>query len=237
VAASVVAMKPETVTFGLGAAVLALGLIVLLFTFSQAIAIAQNPGAFLDSQLGEEAQVAGPEAAFRWESNNLAVDLTDASTAGDAPLVAWEYDFGDGGTSSQPSPSYVYAVQGEYVVTLTVRDANGKTSRALATIGVTDGVQQAGNSMPDFREAAGGLSVDLNRILLPIGLTILTFLMYFVLSYIGGVITKAGWNLIRPRPETIRVRIKPKHLEAEPVEPVATPPPSSGEGPPPPPSR
>src|SRR2546427_372653 len=27
-----------------------------------------------------------------------------------------------------------------------------------------------------------------------------------------GAVTRAGWNMIKPKPETIRVRLKPKHL-------------------------
>jgi len=36
--------------------------------------------------------------------------------------------------------------------------------------------------------------------------------MYVVLTMVGGAISRAGWNMIKPKPETIRVRLKPRDL-------------------------
>ncbi len=52
----------------------------------------------------------------------LAVTFTDLSTG--SP-VAWNWDFGDGNTSTFQNPSTFYSVSGSYTVTLTVTDING----------------------------------------------------------------------------------------------------------------
>jgi hypothetical protein len=42
----------------------------------------------------------------------------------------WHWDFGDGNTSNQQSPSYRYQNAGEWTVILTVEDSNGKSVRS-----------------------------------------------------------------------------------------------------------
>ena len=59
--------------------------------------------------------------------------------------------------------------------------------------------------------------------------------MLVIMWLVGASIMKAGWNLIRPRPETIRIRLKPKHLEAEPVYASPSASPDAGPMSPPPP--
>jgi len=42
--------------------------------------------------------------------------------------VSWAWDFGDGGTSTEQSPTHTYALSLFYLVTLTVTDDQGATS-------------------------------------------------------------------------------------------------------------
>jgi len=51
------------------------------------------------------------------------------SVIGDAPIVSWRWDFGDGNTSFQQNPTNVYTNPGTYTVYLEVTDANGCTHR------------------------------------------------------------------------------------------------------------
>lgn len=55
----------------------------------------------------------------------LPVSFTDQSQGGSSPITTWNWDFGDGGTSSQQNPSHTYALQGSFNVTLILNDANG----------------------------------------------------------------------------------------------------------------
>jgi RHS repeat-associated protein len=52
----------------------------------------------------------------------------DQSTDSDGHVVAWSWNFGDGGTSNEQTPSHHYAAAGSYIVTLTVTDDAGATA-------------------------------------------------------------------------------------------------------------
>lgn len=62
-----------------------------------------------------------PVADFTFEVNELVVDCDNMST--DATTYAW--DFGDGETSTEASPSHTYADYGTYTVTLEAIGASG----------------------------------------------------------------------------------------------------------------
>lgn len=57
----------------------------------------------------------------------IAPRFIDTSTPGDSDIVAWQWTFGDGGTSTERDPLHTYAEPGLYDVTLKVTDANGLT--------------------------------------------------------------------------------------------------------------
>lgn len=94
-------------------------------------------------RLGRIRYVGGepPVAAFSATPSALAgeapfaVQFADGSTSGGS-LAAWAWDFGDGATSTAPSPAHTYAQPGVYTVTLTVRDAAGLTATSSATVTV-----------------------------------------------------------------------------------------------------
>ncbi len=52
----------------------------------------------------------------------LTVQYTDLSDQGDGELLSWEWDFGDGGSSTEQLPVYTYEESGEFTVSLTVTD-------------------------------------------------------------------------------------------------------------------
>lgn len=53
------------------------------------------------------------------------VTFTDNSTPGDAAVTSWLWDFGDGSTSTDQTPTHTYTNPGVYTVTMLVQDANG----------------------------------------------------------------------------------------------------------------
>lgn len=61
----------------------------------------------------------------------------DESSDEEGPIVFWSWGFGDGATSEAQSPEHAYALAGEYLVTLDVRDAQGDA--AVHTTSVTIG--------------------------------------------------------------------------------------------------
>jgi PKD repeat protein len=67
--------------------------------------------------------VAGFTASPWFGTAPLSVQFTDTSALGTSPIEAWDWDFGDGETSSDQDPLHVYDLPGEYTVTLTVTSA------------------------------------------------------------------------------------------------------------------
>jgi PKD domain len=205
-------LKRDQIDLLLGIAVLALGLGLLVFTFSHALALAASPGDFLRSQLPQNSTPAGPAASFRWDSNGFNLTVQDTSKAGAAAIASWQWDFGDGSRQSGQNPGmHTYANAGLYQASLIVLDGNGKESRAFAQVDVVPMQTRSGESTVD-PTAGLNLNFDLGGILQPVAIVLLTGAMYVVLAIVGGMVTKAGWNLIKPKPETVRIRMKPKQL-------------------------
>ncbi|MDI1233409.1 MAG: PKD domain-containing protein, partial [bacterium] len=68
----------------------------------------------------------------------LIVNFTDNSSSTNT-ISTWAYSFGDGGTSSQSNPKYVYSVAGKYRVILEVKDVNGNSDKDTVYIVVKRG--------------------------------------------------------------------------------------------------
>lgn len=62
------------------------------------------------------------------------VVFTDVSIPGGAAITAWNWTFGDGGSSTAQNPTYAYTVGGNYTVRLIVTDANGNKDTATQAI-------------------------------------------------------------------------------------------------------
>ncbi len=71
-----------------------------------------------------------PVAAFDYDPKDAAsgeiVGFSDQSTD-DGTIVGWDWDFGDGGNSTDQNPNHSYAEGGTYTVSLTVTDDDGLT--------------------------------------------------------------------------------------------------------------
>jgi hypothetical protein len=80
-----------------------------------------------------------PVADFTYSISNLTVTFTDQSYDPDGTIVAWSWNFGDGGTSAQQNPTHTYASGNTYTVTLTVTDNDGATDSVSKNVTVTSG--------------------------------------------------------------------------------------------------
>lgn len=56
------------------------------------------------------------------------VAFTDLSEVGDGNIIQWNWDFGDGGSSNNANPTYLYNTTGIFDVSLSVTDVNGCNS-------------------------------------------------------------------------------------------------------------
>jgi len=66
-----------------------------------------------------------PHAEFDVACDDLTCSFTDRSEDADGSVEGWQWDFGDGGGSTQRNPSHSYDSPGQYDVVLTVRDDDG----------------------------------------------------------------------------------------------------------------
>ncbi len=80
-----------------------------------------------------------PTADFSFTTTDLTADFTDQSTDSDGSVVAWEWDFGDGATSTEQNPSHTYSTGGAYTVSLTVTDDDGASGSTSQDVSVSDG--------------------------------------------------------------------------------------------------
>ena len=64
-----------------------------------------------------------PSHPTEWDD----IQFTDESTDSDGTVISWNWDFGDGDTSTQQHPNHQYDDDGIYTVTLTVTDDRGAT--------------------------------------------------------------------------------------------------------------
>ena len=96
----------------------------------------------------------GPEADFASNltigTKPLTVEFTDQSTQGTSTITEWYWDFGDGESSSQQSPSHTYNEVGVYDVSLTITDENALTDTETKNDYITVYIlpQQASNPQP-----------------------------------------------------------------------------------------
>jgi PKD repeat protein len=73
------------------------------------------------------------------QARTVTVDGSDSSDS-DGTIVDYEWDFGDGSTATGPTPPpHTYTANGNYTVSLTVRDDDGATDSTSQLVTATDG--------------------------------------------------------------------------------------------------
>lgn len=105
-----------------------------------------------------------PRAEFEAECQELRCTFVDRSEDDDGSVVSWEWDFGDGATSSERNPSHSYASPGSYQVLLLITDDDGaadtKTHSVRADAPPPPPPPPEENERPeaDFRVECSGLT-------------------------------------------------------------------------------
>jgi len=102
----------------------------------------------------------GLTASFSHTADDLSVSLVEtvASGLGQKSLL---WDFGDGTTSTQTSPTHVYSTAGTYSITLQVTDESQLTVSQTTTLTVSESVVTTGTtttSTTDSGSSGGGLT-------------------------------------------------------------------------------
>ncbi len=99
---------------------------------------------------------AAPVADFTVQKTGLSATFTSTSTDDDE-IASYAWNFGDGSTSTQASPTHAYADEGTYQVILTVTDASGQTDAVTKSVSV-EAPAPGGNAALDTfgRSVTGG---------------------------------------------------------------------------------
>jgi PKD repeat protein len=66
-------------------------------------------------------------ASFTYEESNGTVTFTDTSLNADY----WQWDFGDGVTSTEQNPTHTYGASGDYSVTLTINEGGDSVTQVI----------------------------------------------------------------------------------------------------------
>lgn len=202
-------MDAEKMAPILGIVLLVIGIIVLFFTFFQAMTMVSGVGDYFEEQFPDSDTAEGPRSKFSYSANDLTVQFTDESEEGDAAITSWEWTFGDGESSSEQSPSHTYNSDGNYRVRLKVRDANDESGSSYRELYVETGQSDSGESESDDEGFGFDIPVEV------FAGAFLVALLYVVMFLVGAALLKAGWNLIKPGPATVKLKIRPKKLEVD----------------------
>ena len=196
-----------------------LGAALLGIVFFMAFSIVSDPGGYYDEWIPAEGPE-GPEASFDWVASGSVADFTDTSTTGDSDIVAWAWEFGDGTQSTDPNPSHRFTEDGEYTATLDVVDGNGASSQASGT--VATGLEGPGSGTGEIgmSDLADKAIAAIERSAKGAGVVVLVIGMFVVLTMVGGRFVRQGVRALRPIPDKIRVKLRPKELELSAMEPT-----------------
>lgn len=105
------------------------------------------------------------DADFTYASGSLTVLFGDLTVGPN--IVAWEWDFGDGNTSTQQSPTHTYAANGDYNVCLTAySDCNSDQHCILVNASVVTGIAESlENSLGIYPNPSdGNFTIELNGV-------------------------------------------------------------------------
>lgn len=84
-----------------------------------------------------------------------AFQFTDKSAANEGTIIGWNWDFGDGNTSTAQNPLHAFAAAGKYPVKLTVQTDKGCTSNVYALDVIVNELPEVDFEVPDFCLADG----------------------------------------------------------------------------------
>ncbi|TMK41825.1 MAG: PKD domain-containing protein [Actinobacteria bacterium] len=92
-------------------------------------------------------------------ATNLGFDGSSSSDS-DGKIVAYAWNFGDGGTANTAAPQHAYARAGTYTVTLTVTDDAGLTASTHQTVTIADRPPLAAFSVGGSARVGATVTVD-----------------------------------------------------------------------------
>jgi len=95
-----------------------------------------NPVTITSTELPNQAPTCSPSANPTSGKKPLTVQFNANASDTDGTVVSYSWTFGDGGTSTEQNPSYVYNTEGNYSVSLIVTDNDGATGTGNSSVAV-----------------------------------------------------------------------------------------------------
>lgn len=131
-------------------------------TFTVTLTITDTVVGCVD-QTSQTVSVSIPTADFNASTTSgclpLSVDFTNTSLSNGSSISSWDWDFGDGNSSTQENPNHIYNQPGSYTVSLTIVDDNG-----CSKVKTVSNLIQVNGPVVDFTantlSACGSLLVD-----------------------------------------------------------------------------
>ena len=106
-------------------------------------------------------------ANFGVSSNNgctpFPVTFTDLSGGASGTITNWSWDFGDGTTSNQQSPTHIYNIDSFYTVKLTIQNSIGCTDSVIMVNAVNVGAKPVPDFVTIHRDVCASVAVNFNN--------------------------------------------------------------------------
>ena len=111
--------------------------------------------------LGDDPGSSAPVAGFTYEVTDFTVSFTNTSTDADGDITGYEWDFGDGNSSTDMSPTHSYSMAGTYSVSMTVTDSEGNTDTEMMEITLAEPSTIDASVKRALKSRRGSAMVDL----------------------------------------------------------------------------
>ncbi|SDL30784.1 PKD domain-containing protein [Catalinimonas alkaloidigena] len=110
------------------------------------------PAAVLVQGCSQDEAAPDPDIFYQVATNGMEVTFTNETTG----ATAYEWDFGDGETSTEASPTHTYPGKGKYVVTLyaTASDGHRVEGSTILRLSKNSPVKLTDNSLDDWNDVA-----------------------------------------------------------------------------------
>jgi len=107
-------------------------------------------GAFISCSEDDGGPAPDPVAQFEYSIDTANIEVSFTNNSENASEYQWE--FGDGNTSSEEAPTHTYTEYGSYDVTLTATNEDGVTDSETKTISVTEPMPEMDGNFSDWSE-------------------------------------------------------------------------------------
>ncbi|MFH2073689.1 MAG: PKD domain-containing protein [Actinomycetota bacterium] len=193
----------------LGVVLVAGGLVVFLVVFFALFPVLRDPVSTYErwfppeeEESPVEVEPAGPRAGFYWvvEAHiaGSVARLEDLSEAGDAPIVRWTWELGDGTVDVGADVEHEYTEPGDYRVRLEVEDENGQTDRADGRIAVPGEGREEGEIEPEEESLdLSGIEASIEDLVGTLTRAVRTSIVIGLFALAAGVLTLVGWRVTR----------------------------------------